>query len=154
MARVHQLARGKFSWYAAFTAVPVYFYSFCPTRDSVLWRICVCTHTSDCVKIARELPLLPNNTANETLLHKSGAVRTVDCIFIIGASAWRWLGEYVPLDRTFYYLLLKQEVTAAPVTDTFCCLSHFSRTTLLDIYNNYTVLELYNIFIQYNRNIH
>ena len=52
----------------------------------------VCTHISDCVEIAYELPLLPNNTASETLLHKSGAVRTVYCIFIIGASAWRWLG--------------------------------------------------------------
>ena len=35
-----------------------------------------------------------------------GAVRSVDWIFIVGATAWRWLGEYVTLDTTFYSLLL------------------------------------------------
>ena len=35
-------------------------------------------HISDCVKIAYELPLLPNNTASETFLHKSGAMMSVD----------------------------------------------------------------------------
>jgi len=45
----------------------------------------------------------------ETFLHKSGAVRKVDWIFITGAPAWRWLGEYVTLDKTFYNLLFKQE---------------------------------------------
>ena len=35
-------------WHAAFTAVPVLFYFFCPTGISVLWRtrarVCVCVH--------------------------------------------------------------------------------------------------------------
>ena len=44
---------------------------------------------------------------------------SVDWIFIIGAPAWRWLGENVALDRTFYSGLFKQEVVAAPVTATF-----------------------------------
>jgi hypothetical protein len=35
-----------------------------------------------------ELPLLPNKIAIETSLHKPGAVRSVDWIFI-GALAWR-----------------------------------------------------------------
>jgi hypothetical protein len=54
-------------------------------------------HISDCVEIVYELPLLSNNTAIETLLHKSEAVRSVDLIFLIGAPAWWWMGEYVIL---------------------------------------------------------
>ena len=42
-----------------------------------------------------------------------GAVRSFDWIFIVGAPVWRWLGEYVTLDRTFYSLLLEQEAAAA-----------------------------------------
>jgi hypothetical protein len=38
---------------------------------------------------------------SETFLYKLVAVRSVDWIFIIGAPVWRWLGEYVTLDRTF-----------------------------------------------------
>jgi len=63
------------------------------------------THISDCVQTVYELPLLPNNTANETVLHTSAAVRSVNWIFIVGTPAWRWVGEYVTLDRTFYSLL-------------------------------------------------
>jgi hypothetical protein len=44
------------------------------------------THTSDFVGIAYEVQLLPNNTARGTFLHKSGAVRNVDWIFLIGAG--------------------------------------------------------------------
>ena len=56
-----------------------------------------------------ELPLQPNNTASATFLHKSVAVRSADRIFIMGAPAWRWLGEYVTLGRTFYSLILQQD---------------------------------------------
>ena len=35
-----------------------------------------------------------------------GAVRSVDWIFIVRAVAWRWLGEYVALDRAFYSIFL------------------------------------------------
>ena len=34
-----------------------------------------------------------------------GAVRSVNWIFIIEVSAWRWTGEYVTLDRTFCNIL-------------------------------------------------
>jgi hypothetical protein len=44
-------------------------------------NMCICTHTSDCVETVYELPLLPNNSASETCLHQSGAVRRVDWIF-------------------------------------------------------------------------
>jgi hypothetical protein len=64
---------------------------------------------SDCVETAFELPLLPNKTVNEIFLLTSAAVQSVDWIFIIGAPAWRWLGEYVTLDKTFYSLLFKQQ---------------------------------------------
>ena len=76
-----------------------------------------------------------------TFLHKSGAVRSVDWIFIIGAPAWRWLGEYVTLDKTFYNLIFKQEAVAAPVTAKFSSLSHSSRRPLLEIYYNYTMRD-------------
>jgi len=33
-------------WHATFTDVPIYL--FCPTTDSVLWRICVCVYTCSC----------------------------------------------------------------------------------------------------------
>jgi len=58
-------------------------------------------HISYCVEIVYALTLLPNNKANESFLHKSGEVRSVDWIFIIGAQAWRWLSEYVILDKAF-----------------------------------------------------
>jgi hypothetical protein len=78
-----------------------YFYFFSTASVSILWRTCVYTHISDCVQIVYELPLLSYKTASETLLHKSGAVRSVDWRFIIGAPAWWWLGEYVTLEKSF-----------------------------------------------------
>jgi hypothetical protein len=60
------------------------FYFICPTSIPILWITCVHTHVSDCVETVYELPLLPNNTASEKFLHKSGAVRIVDRAFIIG----------------------------------------------------------------------
>jgi hypothetical protein len=91
---------------------------FCSTSVSILWRICICIciHISDCVEIVYELLLLPNNSASETFAHKSGAVRSVEWVFIIGLPAWRWLDEYVALDKTFNDLLFKHEIVAAPVT--------------------------------------
>jgi hypothetical protein len=59
------------------------------------------------------------------------AVRRVDWIFIFGAPVWRWLGQYVTMDKTFYNPLFKQEVVAAAtVTATFSSLSHSSRRPL------------------------
>jgi hypothetical protein len=73
----------RFPLPAAFTAHP----------DQPLYimkNMCVYSfHISDRVESVYELPLLPNNTASETFLHKSGAVRRVDWIFITEAPAWR-----------------------------------------------------------------
>jgi hypothetical protein len=88
---------------------------FLVTRSSllsiicILCRICVYVYTyiSERAQPVHELALLLNNTASETFLHKSGAVRIVDWIFINGVLAWRWLGKYVTLYKTFYNLLLE-----------------------------------------------
>ena len=67
-------------------------------------------------------------------LYKSGALRSVDYwIFITGVPVWRWLDEFVTLDKTFYNLLFKQEAVAAPVTSTLSSFSHSSRRPLLVI---------------------
>jgi len=53
-------------------------------------------------------------------------IKFIDWIFITGAPAWRWLGEYVTLDKTFYSLLFKQEAVPARITSKLPCLSHSS----------------------------
>ena len=120
----------RYSWYAAFNAVR-FFLLFYPTSFSILGRICAYAHISSYVETANNLPLLPNNTASETFLHKSGAVRSADWIFIVGAPAWRWLREYVAMEKRFYNFIFKQKAVAAPVTSTFSSLSHFSRRPIL-----------------------
>jgi len=67
----------------------IFFYFFCLTSAYILRSIRVYIYISDCLEIAYELPLLPNNTASETFLHKSGAVRSVDWVSIIGVPARR-----------------------------------------------------------------
>ena len=137
-------------WHATFTAVPFFFsflfawpvtlslslflyiYIYIYIYVCVCVCVCVCvytththTHMSDCVEIVHELPLLPNNAASETYLHKSGEVWSGDWIFTTAAPAWRWLGEYVTLDKGFYNLLFRQEVVATQVTSIFSSLSHY-----------------------------
>ena len=99
-------------WHAAFSVVP-FFHFFSSASVSILWRICVFIRISDCVRNVYELPLLPYKTATEKFLHKSGALQSVDSRFIIRTPAWRWLGEYVTLEKTFYNLLFQQEIVTA-----------------------------------------
>jgi len=47
--------------------------------------IYICAHTHIWVETVCALLLVPNNTASETFLHKSGAVRSVDWLVIVGA---------------------------------------------------------------------
>jgi len=47
---------------------------------------CVYIHIPDWVETVFELPCLPNNTARETYLHKSGAVWRIDWICHCGAG--------------------------------------------------------------------
>jgi hypothetical protein len=91
-----------------------FFYLFCSTSVSLMCNICVSKHTPDCIQILYELPSLPNNTMRETFLHKSGAVWSVDWIFIIGTPGWRWLGEYVTLDKTFLLSSFQTGIISSP----------------------------------------
>ena len=132
MARLPKMSRGKIR----LAPLSQLFY-FCPASISTLWRIYIQTyiHTSE-LETVYELRMPPNNTASETFLKKSGAVRRVAWIFNIGVPAWRWLGQYVTLGKTFYSLLCKQEVAAAPITATCSSLSHSSRRPLLETFCN------------------
>jgi hypothetical protein len=68
----------RFPWHVASTAVPISFLFILSNQPlSIVKNACNYTHTSDCVQTVYELPLLPNNTANETYFHKSWAVRGV-----------------------------------------------------------------------------
>jgi hypothetical protein len=92
MACVLKVAREKFPWHAAFTAVPNFIFF---SRPALLYceenvckciyiyicmyvciyiRTCIYIYISDSVKIVYELPLLPNNAASETFCYKLGAV--------------------------------------------------------------------------------
>jgi hypothetical protein len=53
------------------------------------------------VQSVNALPLLSNNTDSKTLLHKSGAVRSVRWLFSIGVPAWPWQGETRHWKKTF-----------------------------------------------------
>ena len=123
MTCVPKTARGKISLAHGIHCRPNILYLSCPTSVSILWRMRAHTHIW-LHKDRNELPLLPNNTASETLLHKPEAVLSVEWVFFTGVPAWWWLDEYVTLDKTFYKLLFKQEVVASPHTSTFCSLSH------------------------------
>jgi hypothetical protein len=121
---------------AAFFVVPIFilfYFFFYPTILSIPWGTRAHAHISESVEFMHELQLLLNSSASEMFLHKSGAMRSVDWIFITGVSAWRWLGEYMTLDRTLYNFSLKQDIVAAPVTATFSSLPHSSSRPLLEM---------------------
>jgi hypothetical protein len=92
-----------------------------------------CLSCTFCIETVYELGLLPYNTASETFLYNWGTMGSVDWIFVIGVPACPWLGEFITLDETFYDVLFKQEVVAAPVTSKFSSLLHSSRRPLLEI---------------------
>jgi len=134
MALVPKITSGKTSLARGIHCCPIFSFArpsslYC--QECVYIRI----HISDCLETVFTLPLLPNDTASETLLQEPRAVRSVGWIFIIVAPAWRWLREYVPLDDTLCSLLSKQKAVAAPVTSKLFILSHSSRRRLLEIYN-------------------
>ena len=61
-----------------------------------------------------ELPLLPNNTASETFLHKSGAVRKVDWIFITGGPDLVGNRRVRDIGKKFYNRLFEQKREQQP----------------------------------------
>ena len=98
------VARGKISLARGIHCCPIFLNLFCPTAISVLCTTCVHTHTSDCVQTVYELPLLSNNTAvKHFYTNRSGAKCWLDIYRL--EPAWRLLGEYRTLGRTFYNIL-------------------------------------------------
>jgi len=83
MARVAKMARKNFF---GTRRVPFCFTSLARSA-SLYCKERVYIHMSDCVNTVYELPLLPNNTDSKTSLHLSGAVLSVDWMFITGAPA-------------------------------------------------------------------
>ena len=102
MKSVSKMASENISSARGIHFCPNYFISFVwPASLKCEEHVYVCIRISDCVQSVYELPLLPNNNASGTFLYKLGALRSFDRIFIVGVPAWRWLGEYVTLDRGF-----------------------------------------------------
>jgi len=127
MAWLPKTARGKSSLALRTHWYPIFVYFFCPTGVPMLWRMCARMHIAAWTETVYELPLLPNNTASETSLHKPGAMRSVDWIFIFGSPAWRRPGECMAVGKTFYNLIFKQEAVTAPSS----CQSFFLMCTVV-----------------------
>jgi hypothetical protein len=93
VAREPKMARGKISLARGVHCCPSSFFIYFAQPASLYCeervRGRVCVYISDCVENVYELSLLPNNIASEPFLHKSGAVGSVEGIFIIGVPAWR-----------------------------------------------------------------
>jgi hypothetical protein len=91
----------RFPWHAALTVVPIFF-NFSARPPSLHCEEHVCTILiSDCVEILHELPLLPHDTVSETLLYKSGAVRSAEWYLSLGcrpdggwANMWHWTKRF------------------------------------------------------------
>ena len=86
-------ARRKFPWHVSFNPIPFFilldqrFYIVKNIYIYIYIYIYMYIYVFDCVGDVHEIPLLPNNTASETFLLKSGRGRSVYCRFIIGAPA-------------------------------------------------------------------
>jgi hypothetical protein len=129
--------------HAAFAAVRIFLFLSPDLRRYIVDSMCIYTQIglcTDCtwITVVTKIPLQWN------VFTQIGALRSVDWIFIVGAPVWRWLGEYVTLDRTFYVLLSKQEVVAATVTATFYGTPRINLMITLCI--NYIII----IFINHN----
>ena len=109
-------------WQESFTAVPIFFVVIFP--DQYLYTVqnmCIYTHTHIWLRTDYMTYRCYQIILQWNIWIQVRAVPSVDRIFIVGAPVWRWLGQNVTLDRTFYSLLLKQEAAAAAtVTATFC----------------------------------
>jgi hypothetical protein len=89
MARVSKLAREK-NFLCTHSLLSKNF--FIPLTDQghyIVKNMCAYTHIPDCVDIVFELPLLPNYTASETFLGKSGWIGIVNWVFVTEAKSCR-----------------------------------------------------------------
>jgi len=81
--------------------------SFClfsPTNISILWRMCVNIHTSDCVDPVYELPLLPNYTVSEIFYTNRERCEVLTGYLSMGrrsgcdqANVWHWRKSFTIL---------------------------------------------------------
>jgi len=95
MTHVPKMSCGKCSLAHNIHCCPIFLLSFFLSNQHLYCEECVYIHALDSVEIVYELPLIPNNTATETFLHKSGAVLSVEWIFTIRVRAGWWMGEYM-----------------------------------------------------------
>ena len=95
----------RFPWHAAFTVVPIFFISVA-TPASPYCAEHVYKHTRRTAYRRYKNYHCYQITLQWNIFTQIGAVRSVDWVFTVGAPAWRWLGEYVTLGRTFYSLVL------------------------------------------------
>ena len=74
---VPKMARGKFAWQTAFSAVQIVISFARPASLYCDEYVCVCTHIhiSDCTQTVYELPLLPNNTAVKHFYTNNSSVK-------------------------------------------------------------------------------
>jgi len=93
----------------------------------------IALHISNCVQNVYDLPLLTNNTASEMFSHKSGAVRSVDWISIIGAPAWRRQGRIRDIGQSVLQSSFQTGSSSSPIIATVSFLSHSSRICFLDM---------------------
>ena len=114
MALVSKMAEGMISLASGIHCCPSFYYSFAPPAS-----LCCKQYSHVYINTYLTAYRLYMNyrcyqiTLQWNIFPQIGAVRSVDWIFIVGAPVWRWLDQYVTLGRTFYCLLLKQEVAAA-----------------------------------------
>jgi hypothetical protein len=126
MAHVTKMARGNISSARGMHCCPIIL------RLYIVKNTCVYTHTllrNDCIWATVATKWY--DTASETFLHKSGALRTADWIFTVWGAGPAVTGRIHDMGQNVYNLLLKQEVAVAPVTSMFSFLSHSSRRSLL-----------------------
>jgi hypothetical protein len=125
------MARGKFPWHAAFTAVPIFYFLF-PTSVTILWTLCVYTRISDTVQTVYELPLLPSNTTvKHCYTNRSGAKCWLD-IYRWGAGM-AVTGRIRDVGQNVLQASFETGSSSSTVTATFSSLSHSWRRPWLEI---------------------
>jgi len=130
---------------------PIFFF-LCLTSISVLYRMCVYKHISDCIEIVFELPLVLYNMTSETFLHRSGVMWGV--YQIIGVPARLVLGKYMTLDKTFYILCKAGISSSFSHFQIFFLITFlkeaFMRSWVIILWINYTIMVV--ICINNNNN--
>jgi len=116
------------SWHAAVTAFQISLHLSPDPRLYIVKNIYIYTYLT-----VYELPLLANNSASGTFMHKSGAVRSVDWIFIIGGAGLAVTVRVRDIGQNVLQYSLQTGSSSSPVTAKLPSLSHSWRRPLLEI---------------------